>query len=335
MNKKRFLTLKFILILLVASLFFSGCITINTDTSLVPDVHFHNETNVLTWSPIKGAYQYEILFEDQTVIKSYKSTYDLSSIAYGEYSVKVRALNLLGSPVSQYSSSTYVKIERPLSEVLDLLSSKYVSANVKVVVRKETFNEIYVYDGSGVIFKKENRGNTSSYTYYCLTNNHVVVKNLKPSYFVVDHLGVSHNATLVCNSDAYDLAVVTFNSDSEFETLEFSSDEPRINDKIIALGNPLGSLNAVTAGNITDLTDVINVPESDGYDYSNVEFNIITHDAIINSGSSGGALISYDFKIVGINYATGNKPSTHEFVEGYAVPHVKVKEYLTLNGITY
>ncbi|MBQ9782004.1 MAG: serine protease, partial [Clostridia bacterium] len=241
----------------------------------------------------------------------------------------------LGSPVSEYSRSVYVKVERPLSNVLDLLSEKYMSANVKIVAKKETFSSTTVYDGSGIIFKKQAYSG-NYYRYYCLTNNHVVVANVNPTYFVVDHLAVQHNATLVCNSDDYDLAVVSFVSDTNFEVLPIDDKDVSIGDKVIALGNPLGSMNSVTVGNVTNLSEIVNVPANSGEtDYSNVNFAIITHDAKINSGSSGGALISYDFKIIGINFATGNDATTHEFVEGYAVPHAKIKEFLTANDVTY
>ncbi len=335
MKKKKILHFCLILILFITSLFANGCITINTDKSAIIEVRFHNETNYLTWSPIQGAYQYEILFEDNSVIKSSVTNYDLSTIPYGEYSLKVRAVNVLGSPVSEYSRSIYVKVERPLSEVLDLLSEKYMSANVKVVATKTFLGSGTVYDGSGIIFKKQvYSGNY--YTYYCLTNNHVVVPNINPTYSIVDHIGESHQARLVCYSDAYDLAVVTFVSDTNFEVLPLDDKDVSIGDKVLSLGNPLGSMNSVTAGNVTSLSEVVNVPaESGESDYSNVNFAIITHDAKINSGSSGGALISYDFKIVGINFATGNDATTHEYVEGYAVPHAKIKEFLTENDINY
>lgn len=219
----------------------------------------------------------------------------------------------------------------PLDQVLDSISEKYISANVKIVAKKGNNG----YDGSGVIFKKEQYFN-NGYNYYCLTNNHVVIGGeFGTEYQILDHKAGEHKAQVVCCSDEYDLAVIMFRSDEHFEVLSFSEESVKVGDKVISLGNPLGSLNSVTIGKITSLEDVVNVGESDGVDYSNVNFPIITHDAKINSGSSGGALISYDFKIVGINFATGNDKDTHEFVNGYAVPHEKVKEFLTLNKLTY
>ncbi len=221
--------------------------------------------------------------------------------------------------------------ENPLKEVLESLSETYMSANVKIVAE----TNVKGYDGSGVIFKKE-RYSGNYYNYYCLTNNHVVLGGeYGVSYQIVDHVAKTHKAILVCFSDQYDLAVVMFRSDEYFETLPFSEQNVKINDKVIALGNPLGSLNSVTVGKVVALTDVVDVAETDGVDYSNVTFPIITHDAKIFNGSSGGALISYDFKIVGINYATGHDKETNEFVNGYAVPCEKIKEFLTLNNLIY
>lgn len=62
---------------------------------------------------------------------------------------------------------------------------------------------------------------------------------------------------------------------------------------------------------------------------SNVTFDVIRHSAPLNQGSSGGVLLDKDYKICGINYAAAVVEDSTEFVSGYAVPVLKVKEFLT------
>jgi len=59
---------------------------------------------------------------------------------------------------------------------------------------------------------------------------------------------------------------------------------------------------------------------------SDVKFDVLAHNAPIDNGSSGGALLNINLKIAGINYAASK--ANDEFITGYTIPAVKIHEYL-------
>ena len=94
-----------------------------------------------------------------------------------------------------------------------------------------------------------------------------------------------------------------------------------ISDTVIALGSPGGQQNAISFGEIKKYSLVkIDIEE----EMSNVTFPTAYHTAPIKGGSSGGALISCELELVGVNYAGLDD----EFGNGYAVPIQKVLEFL-------
>ena len=102
-------------------------------------------------------------------------------------------------------------------------------------------------------------------------------------------------------------------------------------DSVVAIGQPIGIINAVTEGKVEKYITV-SIPTENGNineNVSNVKFNVIRHSAPLNSGSSGGVLLNKDYKICGINYAAALVEDDTEFVTGYAVPVKKVLEFLT------
>ena len=66
---------------------------------------------------------------------------------------------------------------------------------------------------------------------------------------------------------------------------------------------------------------------------SNVKFEVYRHDAPINSGSSGGAILDYNYNIIGINYASSTD-ANGKFLNAFAVPIEKVKEFLLAKSVS-
>ena len=186
-------------------------------------------------------------------------------------------------------------------------------------------------DGSGVIFKEED--SNSGTTFYVLTNNHVVYIGIN-GYKVFNSYGDEFKASLVCHSPNYDLAVVKFTADKtkrDYKTLTISKNDVSLGGKIIAIGNPLGQLNAITMGKVEGFTK-INLTDV-SQEEINIDFPIVSHTAPINSGSSGGALLNYNYEICGINYACDRGVESDNFIHAYAIPSSKILEFLKNNGI--
>jgi serine protease Do len=205
-----------------------------------------------------------------------------------------------------------------------ITENKILTTNVNIISSNKL--NVPTAMGSGVIYFKESYG-TSNY-YYVLTNNHVV-HNL--SFFeICDSFGEIYLSTLVACDSAYDLAVLKFKSDRSYYVSKFKESNIKVDEKIICLGSPKGIINSVTLGEVVKYTKV-NV---DGGELtldnggSQVEFDVIEHNAPINQGSSGGVVMDYDFNIVGINFAASRESETDKFLSAYAVPSLKVIEFL-------
>lgn len=143
--------------------------------------------------------------------------------------------------------------------------------------------------GSGVIVTSDG---------YIVTNNHVVefADNIK----VTLEDGREVLATKIGTDPSTDLAVIKINTDEKLATMPYmDSDKIRVGEWVVAVGNPFSYLTStVTAGIVSakgrDL-DLIDGAKS-------IE-EFIQTDAVVNPGNSGGALVTSDGKLAGINTA--------------------------------
>ena len=159
--------------------------------------------------------------------------------------------------------------------------------------------------GSGVIINKDG---------YILTNAHVVkggkkikiqLKN-KKTFEAQIHKMAADKDLAVLKINAQDLPVAKIGN----------SDNLRVGQTVIAIGDPLGFTGTVTQGMISGLGRNI---ETKGIKYT----NLIQTDAAINPGSSGGALLNSRGELIGINALVYTGPSTgYDKAQGlgFAVP---------------
>ena len=169
--------------------------------------------------------------------------------------------------------------------------------------------------GSGVIISPEG---------YIVTNNHVV-QDANKITITID--GNKYNGDLIGADPSTDLAVIKIDK-KNLPYLEFAdSDNLRLGEWVIAIGNPLNLQTTITAGivsaknrNIDLLTENYNPAEN----VFPVE-SFIQTDAAVNSGNSGGALVNKSGELVGINTAIA---SGNGFYTGYsfAIPSNIVKK---------
>ena len=141
-------------------------------------------------------------------------------------------------------------------------------------------------EGSGIIMSEDG---------YIITNAHVVEGALK----VMTSDGETYEAQLVGSDTVTDLAVVKIDA-TGLTAAEFgSSEDLRVADKVMAIGNPGGHelSSSVTIGYVSALNRAI-ANNTTGY-----TMEYIQTDAAINPGNSGGALINEYGQVVGINSA--------------------------------
>ena len=145
---------------------------------------------------------------------------------------------------------------------------------------------------------------------YVVTNNHVIAD--ADEITVTLHDDTTHKATLVGRDTKTDLAVLKIDAGrkSLVAVPWGNSDESRIGDWVLAIGNPFGLGGTVTAGIVSARARDINAGPYDDF---------IQTDASINRGNSGGPLFNASGEVVGINTAIFS-PSGGSIGIGFAIP---------------
>ncbi len=146
-----------------------------------------------------------------------------------------------------------------------------------------------------------------------ITNNHVIGDANDIVVIFTD--GRKLKATIVGKDSKVDVAVLKVESDKPLKTVKFGdSDKMRVGDGVMAVGNPFGLGETVTAGIISARNRNI---DSGPYD------DFLQTDASINKGNSGGPLFNLQGEVIGINTAILS-PSGGSIGIGFATPSASV-----------
>jgi len=138
--------------------------------------------------------------------------------------------------------------------------------------------------GSGVIVSKDG---------YILTNNHVVDGADKLTVVLQDKQ--KYTAKVIGRDPQSDVAVIKINASGLPVASLGNSDDARVGQWVIAIGNPFQLMHTVTAG-------IISAKGRSSVNLADYE-DFIQTDASINPGNSGGALADLDGNVIGINTA--------------------------------
>ncbi|MDQ0063080.1 S1C family serine protease [Paenibacillus harenae] len=170
--------------------------------------------------------------------------------------------------------------------------------------------------GSGTGFFFESDG-------YILTNEHVV-SGAKEVKVTVQGYDEPLTAQVVGSSYELDLAVlkVTSPDGKAFPSLELgNSDETRIGDSVIAIGNPYGFDQTMTMGVLSAKERPITIADDQGeHEYE----HLLQTDASINPGNSGGPLLNEEGQVIGINTAVNAEAQGI----GFAIPTTTISKVL-------
>ncbi len=155
--------------------------------------------------------------------------------------------------------------------------------------------------GSGVIISQDG---------FMLTNNHVI--DGADVIRVTTSDDQEWSAKLVGADQASDVAVLKIQAKGPFPAMPMgNSDKLRIGEWILAVGNPYGLSQTVTAG-------IISAKGRSNTGINSYE-NFLQTDAAINPGNSGGALMNLDGELIGINTAIFTKSGGYQGI-GFAIP---------------
>lgn len=168
--------------------------------------------------------------------------------------------------------------------------------------------------GSGFIINPEG---------YIITNEHVI-DGAKEVSVTVKGFEEPFNATIVGKDFNLDLAVLKINSSKKLPHIKLgNSDNMRVGEWVIAIGNPYRLDHTVTVGVVSAKGRPVTIPDQ-STGKQRVYKNLIQTDAAINPGNSGGPLISLDGEVIGINTAINAQAQGI----GFAIPINTAKEVL-------
>jgi putative serine protease PepD len=174
-------------------------------------------------------------------------------------------------------------------------------------------------DGSGVILRSDG---------LIVTNNHVVEDAARGGRITVQLSdGRTVEATVVGTDPATDLALIQAQGVSGLKAADFGdSDALQVGDTVLAVGNPLGLDDSVTAGIVSALHRGVDVDSSGGS-----LSDAVQTDASINPGNSGGPLVNAAGQVVGITTANASvsAQASGSIGVGFAIPSNQVKQVVS------
>ena len=165
--------------------------------------------------------------------------------------------------------------------------------------------------GSGVIISPDG---------YIVTNNHVIDGAEKLEVTLNDNR--QFNATVVGTDEKTDIALIKINA-KDLHAITFgNSDALKPGQWCVAVGNPFGFNSTVTAGIISAKARGMSTSDNGGIKA------FIQHDAAVNPGNSGGALVNTAGELIGINTMIYSQTGNYSGCS-FAVPSNTVKKVIT------
>lgn len=156
-------------------------------------------------------------------------------------------------------------------------------------------SQVYTGFGSGVIISSDG---------YIVTNNHVVEGAGNIDVTLNDKR--EYKAVLIGTDPSTDLALIKIEA-GDLPFIAFgNSDDVKIGEWVLAVGNPFNLTSTVTAGIVSAKARNINILGRQGAIES-----FIQTDAAVNRGNSGGALVNMEGKLVGINAAIASNTGSY------------------------
>ena len=243
---------------------------------------------------------YKILFNDTIVAEAPNST-------------SLETINTNYSPVTKASTNEFsamsidftIAAEKTVNSVVHVKNTTIRTQNSPLDIFFGNGNGKREYEqvgtGSGVIISSDG---------YIVTNNHVI-DNANAIEITLNNKK-KYEAELIGADASNDIALLKINADVDLPYTPFAnSDNIKIGEWVLAVGNPYNLTSTVTAG-------IVSAKGRDLEGNRNIE-SFIQTDAAVNPGNSGGALVNTRGELVGINTAISSK--TGSFIGySFAVP---------------
>jgi len=192
-----------------------------------------------------------------------------------------------GESSTQPPPSTLPREEPSIADVLDEVMPWVVSISVESQLKGLFYDFNEEGAGSGFVIRADG---------HIATSQHLVQGSTKIKVYLSD--GKTYDASIVGQDELSDLAVIKIDAEGLPAATFGNSDELRIGDWVLSVGNALALKGSptVTLGIVSGLDRTITIENGTYY-------GLIQTDAAINKGNSGGPLINLQGEVVGINQA--------------------------------
>ncbi len=177
--------------------------------------------------------------------------------------------------------------------------------------------QIQQASGSGVIISADG---------YIVTNNHVIDHAQKIEVTLNDKR--TYEARVIGKDPSYDLAVLKIDEKNLPTVMYGNSDNVKIGQWVLAVGNPFNLTSTVTAGIISAKARNINIIDNNPQAGVNAVESFLQTDAAVNPGNSGGALVNTRGELIGINTAIASQTGSYAGY-AFAVPSNLVKKVIS------
>ncbi|MCR4669556.1 MAG: trypsin-like peptidase domain-containing protein [Saccharofermentans sp.] len=195
-----------------------------------------------------------------------------------------------------------------------------VNATVGITISAQTQASRY---GSGYTYQASGSGFIISEDGYILTNYHVIEGY--ETVTVATYDDKTYDAKVIGYDETNDIAVIKVEAEGLSTVTLGNSDELRVGEDVLAIGNPLGELTfSLTRGIVSALSRNVRVESGN-------TMHLIQTDCAINSGNSGGALFNSYGEVIGITNAKYSGDSSSASVDniGFAIPINSVRDIIT------
>ena len=256
----------------------------------------------LAWPDLVGRVAYAVESGQASAAREQlKSVRDLS-LAFQEVTKAVKPSVVNIRSITKMAGTSYYQVQPTPSPFGDRFGEDFFERFFGPRSPRERRGEEFVQRGvgTGVIVSADG---------YILTNNHVVRNADKLTVTLSDNR--EFDAEVIGADDKTDLAVVKIDASGLLPAELGDSDDINVGEWVLAMGNPFGLSQTVTAG-IISAKGRANVGIADYEDF-------IQTDAAINPGNSGGPLVNLDGQVIGINTAIATENGGYQGV-GFAIP---------------
>lgn len=247
-----------------------------------------------------------------SLINSPSSQNTIHSVKYSSNN-----LNLINNDFSmavEKSINTVVHI-RTITEKTNLIYNPFQSWFFGTQPQVQPY--IQEGSGSGVIISDNG---------YIVTNNHVIKGADKIEVTLNDKR--TYIAQLVGTDPSTDLAVLKIDEKNLPFIIFGNSDEIKVGEWVLAVGNPFNLYSTVTAGIISAKGRNIHVIENNPENGHVPIESFIQTDAAVNPGNSGGALVNINGELIGINTAIASNNGAYQGY-AFAIPVNVVKKVVS------